>query len=431
MTPAVPSWQRCGSTSERRRTGNHAGRDVGREERPLLCGSRMLRPTALLMAAFMALTTEASGQVFTNISRSGSPRTTDPGGVQSSLNISSPIGLRDCESEEWTFTINFSANPGGMTTTSLQYFVGADAMACAMANARAPVTSGTARCWPIRQTPSLTFTNPTTPLSYTVRIQSRYLVDPEGGNCATPGTTQGTANTNYLSLLAFPPSDSNIVGTYSVAYDVTPPDAPTDVAAAPGEGAAIVTWTYPGSLSTDTDAGTTTAAPPDLQGYWLLCDPPGGGVTNADAGTDAGDSGRTRLDADDEEGDDGTGGSCGTTALVSTLNVNDSAIFARYRCSDLVGATATRAVAQGLTNGRPYHLAVVAQDLAGNRSLVSVAPNCVTPVPVTDFWESYRGAGGQALPGACAVAAGRVGPTGAWMVVAFGLVIWVRRRRAR
>lgn len=430
MTVAVPSWQRGGCASERSPSEIPDARETPCGERPLLCRARMMRRSALLMVAFIAVATEAPAQIFTNISRSGSPRTQDPGGVQSALNVSSPIGLRDCEGEEWTFTINFSANPGGMTTTSLQYFIGADAMACTMANARAPVTSGTARCWPIRQTPSLTFTNPTTPLSYTVRIQSRYLIDPEGGNCASPGTTQGTANTNYLSLLAFPPSDSNVVGTYSVAYDVTPPDAPTDVVAAPGEGTAIVTWTYPGSLSTDTDGGTTTAAPPDLQGYWLLCDPPGGAVAGADAGTDAGDSGHVRLDADDEEEGEGTGGSCGTTALTS-LNPNDSAAFARYRCSDLVGATATRAIAQGLTNGRPYHLAVVAQDLAGNRSVVSVAPNCVTPVPVTDFWESYRGAGGRALPGACAVAAGRVGMSGAWVAAAFGLVIWVRRRRAR
>ncbi len=428
MTAGVTSWQRVASTFMRESAENPVAAAAAGEERALLLARPMLRTTSLLLAlALLGVTGEASAQVFTNIARSGSPRTQDPGGIQSSLNISSPIGIRDCESEEWTFTINYSANPGGMATTSLQYFIGADAMACAMANARAPVTSGTARCWPIRQTPSLTFTNPTTPLSYTVRIQSRYLIDPEGGNCATPGTTQGTANTNYLSVLAFPPSDSNVIGTYAVAYDVTPPDAPTDVVAGPGEGAAIVTWTYPGSLSTDTDGGTTTAAPPDLQGYWLLCDPPLS-TTASDGGTDAGDSSYVRLDADDEEEDDGAGGTCGASAL-TTLNPNDSAAFARYRCSDLVGATATRAVAQGLTNGRPYHLAVVAQDLAGNRSVVAVAPTCVTPVPVTDFWESYRAAGGQALPGACAVAAGRVGASGAWIGLTIGIAVWVRRRR--
>ncbi|MDB4932389.1 MAG: hypothetical protein JWM10_4873 [Myxococcaceae bacterium] len=392
----------------------------------MLLVPRMLRRQWLVALALAGFAGPAGAQVFTNISRSGSPRTLDPGGVQGSLNTTSPIGRRDCEGEEWTFTINYAANPAGMTTTSLQYFIGADAMACTMANARAPVTSGTARCWPIRQTPSLTFTNPTTPLSYTVRIRSQYLVDPEGGNCVTPGTTQGTSNTNYLSVLAFPPSDSNVIGTYAISYDVTPPDAPTDVVASPGEGAAIVSWNYPGSLSTSDDGGTTTAAPPDLQGYWLLCDPPVGTTSSADGGVaDA----TAVLDGDDEE-DDETGGTCGSSTLAN-LDVNDSATFARYRCSDLVGATATRAVAQGLDNGRAYRMAVVAQDLAGNRSIASVSGNCVTPVPVTDFWEAYRAAGGRAQPGACGVGAGRLGAGGGWIVLAVGVALWSRRRRTR
>jgi hypothetical protein len=308
----------------------------------------------------------------------------------------------------------------------LQYFIGADAMACAMANARAPVTSGTPRCWPIRQMPSLSFTNPTTPLSYTIRIRSQYLVDPEGGNCVTPGTTQGTSNTNYLSVLAFPPSDSNVIGTYAISYDVTPPNAPTDVVASPGEGVAIVSWTYPGSLSRATDGGSTTAAPADLQGYFLLCDPPPGGNTVSDGGVDD----AATLPGDETDLDDSSGSTCGSTVL-STLDANDSAAFARYRCSDLVGATATRGIAQGLSNGRVYHMAVVAQDLAGNRSTVSVSSRCVVPVPVTDFWESYRGAGGRALPGACAVRVGRVGGAGAWIGLALGVALWSRRRRTR
>ena len=222
MTDCVTSWQRVEGREAREPAAIPGDRVWGPTERALLHAPGMFRRQALIALAVLGLSSTGFAQVFTNISRSGSPRTRDPGGVQGSLNTTSPIGRRDCEGEEWTFTINYSANPGGMTTTSLQYFIGADAMACAMANARAPVTSGTPRCWPIRQTPSLTFTNPTTPLSYTVHIQSRYLVDPEGGNCVTPGTTQGTSNTNYLAVLAFPPSDSNVIGTYPISYDVTP-----------------------------------------------------------------------------------------------------------------------------------------------------------------------------------------------------------------
>lgn len=422
MTDGVTSWQRTRRREGRRPAAFPRDRARRAEERPLLSVLGMSPRPLLIALALLGASAPASAQVFTNISRSGSPRVNDPGGVQSSLNVTSPIGLRDCDGEEWTFTINYGANPGGVTTTSLEYYIGADAMACTMANARDPVTSGTARCWPIRQTPSLTFTNPTTPLSYTIHIQSRYLVDPEGGNCATPGTTQGTSNTNYLSALAFPPSDSNVIGTYAVAYDVTPPDAPTSVAAGPGEGVAVVTWDYAGSLSTDADGGTTTAAPADLQGYFLLCDPPPG-----NAG-DGGVSDASTLPGD--EMDDGDGTTCGDSAL-STLDPNDSASFNRYRCSDLIGASARRGVASGLTNGHVYRMAVVAQDLAGNRSTVAVAANCVTPVPVTDFWERYRQVGGQATPGACGVRVGKVGGAGAWLVVALGVALWMRRRRTR
>ena len=425
MTVRVTSWQRVEGRKARESAAIPADRVSASKERDLLNASGMFRRQVWIALAVLGLSSPGFAQVFTNISRSGSPRTRDPGGVQGSLNTTSPIGRRDCEGEEWTFTINYSANPGGMTTTSLQYFIGADAMACAMANARAPVTSGTPRCWPIRQTPSLTFTNPTTPLSYTVRIQSRYLIDPEGGNCVTPGTTQGTSNTNYLAVLAFPPSDSNVIGTYPISYDVTPPDAPTDVVAGPGEGVAVVSWTYPGSLSTTADGGTTTAAPPDLQGYWLLCDPPPGS-----AATDGGLSDASAVLDGDEEEEDGAGGTCGSSAL-STIDPNDSEAFARYRCSDLIGATATRGVAQGLTNGRGYRMAVVAQDLAGNRSALGLPTTCVRPQPVTDFWEHYRAAGGAAEPLGCAT---RPGARASGIGLALGaalLAAWKRRARRR
>ena len=377
--------------------------------RPLLSG-----------LAVLCLADPASAQVFTNISRSGSPRATDQGGVQSSISTSSPIGLRDCDGEVWNFTVNYSSNPGGVTTTSLGYYVGADDTACDSASTRDPVSSGTARCWPIRQSPSLTFTNPTTPLSYTIRIESRFLVDPEYGNCASPGTTQGTSATNYLAALVFPPSADNVIGTYAVAYDVTAPDAPTSVSTSTGENVAVVTWEYPGSVSTD-DAGTTSGAPADLDGYYLLCDPAPG--TDGDAGTAT----DTAVLPDDDE-DDVT--ACGATPL-SALDPNDTATFERYRCSDLLGASARRGVASNLVNGRQYHLAVVAQDLAGNRSTVAVASNCVTPAPVTDFWELYRANGGQAVPGACSVRVGHVGGSYAWPTIALAVALWMRRRRPR
>lgn len=384
---------------------------------------------ALFLTALALAPDAAWGQVFNNIQRSGSSRLNEPGGVSNSLLPTSPIGIRDCENEVWSFTVTYSGSTSGHANT-LQYYIGADDSACAMANARAPVSSGTARCWPIRQTPSLTVTNPTTPLSYTVRIFSKYLVDPEGGNCRMPGTTQGNAATNSLALLAFPPSDNNVVGTYSITYDVSPPDAPFGVTATSGEGAVNVGWSYTGSLTT-TEAGTH-AAPADLQGFWLLCDPPPLSNTRVDGG-DGGDAtvdATVDLDAGDDDDDDDDGVACGETEL-STLDPNDDEQFQRFRCSSLIAPNATEGRAQGLVNGRLYRVAVVAQDLAGNRSTVSLSSRCVRPQPVTDFWELYRAQGGRAQPGFCAATPGSyTNVSSLWVMVGAvaGLLIWRRRR---
>jgi len=382
----------------------------------------------LACAIAVALTAgEASAQVFTMPVRAGSPRESEPGGVSGSLRVTQPIGKRDCPREEWSFVVNI----GGLSSaTRLEYWVGVDQMACATAANRYPVASGTPRCWPIQQTPSLTYLNPTVPLSYTVRVRSAYLLAPLTGDCNDLQTTQGNVGTNYLTLLASPPSDNNIVATYAVSYDIEAPQTPTDVTLSPGEGAVNVHWTYTGTTAsttptTDADGGTTSSVPRDLQGFWLLCDPPPSRVVT--------DSGAPSTDASvglDVETDEGTGATCGTTGFES-LDPNDDAQFERYRCSNLLGATATRGSASGLENGVSYRVAVVAQDLAGNRSALGLPTTCVRPQPVTDFWEHYRAAGGAAEPLGCAT---RPGARASGIGLALGaalLAAWKRRARRR
>jgi len=372
----------------------------------------------------------AAAQVFTMPTRARSPRETEPGGVGGALLVTSPIGLRDCASEVWRFVISYQGVMGG-SATQLQYFIGIDSTSCGMANTRHPIAVGGARCWPIQQSPSLTVTNPTVPFSYTLEVQARYLVDPLNGDCSNPATTQGPVGVNHLAMIGSPPGDNNQVGTYSINYDVQPPDPPFEITASPGEGTANVSWRYAGGVTSD--EGGVSAPPPDLQGFWILCDPPRGS-NNADAG-DAGAADAGRRDEEEEEDEDGGtgGGTCDSTGL-ELLDPNNEEQFERYRCSNIFGATANSGVATGLNNGRGYRVAVVAQDLAGNRSTVALAGTCVTPQPVTDFWESYRAAGGQAQPGFCAArpwAAGRGMPgLAAVMVGAVAAVaMWRRRRR--
>lgn len=418
--PAVTFWQpRAASRGE----VDAASRGVAAGHTRCSCGVAM-RLLGLSLGLLLTPSV-AAAQVFTMPTRAGSPRENEPGGVSGSLRPTQPIGRRDCADEEWSFVVNYAGLSGA---TRLEYWVGVDMMACAMAQNRHPVSSGTPRCWPIQQSPSLTFLNPTTPLSYTVRIKSRYLISPLTGNCETVDTTQGLVGTNYITLLASPPSDNNIVGTYAVSYDIEAPQTPTDVTLSAGEGAVNVRWSYAGATtSTDADGGTTSAVPRDLQGFWLLCDPPPNAAPTdagvSEAGVDAG----LRLDV--ETDGDGTSATCGTTGFES-LNPNDEAQFARYRCSDLLGVTATRGSATGLTNGVAYRVAVVAQDLAGNRSALGLPTTCVRPQPVTDFWESYRAAGGTAEPISCAARPG-ARASGALVALGLGSLLIAAHRRTR
>lgn len=416
-------WQSVGAPV----CGERAGFSAMRARHGRCCNSTLVKRSVLSAMVALGLAGEASAQVFTMPVRSGSSRENEPGGVNGTLLPTQPIGLRDCLNEEWSFVVNYA---GTGAATRLEYWIGVDEMACATAANRHPVSSGTPRCWPVSQTPSLSYINPTVPLSYTVRIRSSYLVSPLTGDCSDLQTTQGNIATNYLTLLASPPSDSNIVATYAIAYDIEVPQTPTDVSLSAGEGSVNVQWTYAGTTSTttDSDGGTSSSVPRDLQGFWLLCDPPpGGAVVDASTGDASVDA---SLGLDVETDDDAGVAACGTTGFES-LDPNDDAQFQRYRCSDLIGVSSTRGIASGLSNGVAYRVAVVAQDLAGNRSALGLPTTCVRPQPLTDFWEHYRASGGVAEPLGCGARPGsRRGGLGLAMG-AMMLMAWRRRRSKR
>jgi hypothetical protein len=114
------------------------------------------------------------------------------------------------------------------------------------------------------------------------------------------------------------------------------------------------------------------------------------------------------------------------------LDVNDDAQLRRWACTPEPLEPAARTVLiEALPPAVPHRFAVVAEDLAGNRSAVAYSGDCVSPRAVNDFWEEYRRQGGQAAPGACAVAAPGVGApaAGALLLGLLGVVVGWRRRR--
>jgi hypothetical protein len=365
--------------------------------------SRGLRATVWALCVTV-ITPEVFAQ-FSNPRRSGSPRRNEPGGVGGDLQPTLPIGLRDCADEVWTFNVAYGGE--GAQVTALQMWIGTEAAACMNMTSRQPPTP---TCWRIQ---SATITTPSIPYANDLfRIPARYLVDPVNGDCAAPPGGRGLASTNHLSLIVEASSGTTMSGmSIPIAYDLQPPEAATNITAMAGEESAEIAWRYAQVTSSDGDGGTSSSVPMDLQGFWVLCDPPPAReVTDAGAATDVAVSDASIDVPDKTFGDDG--GLDGSTANVGcvtapfpTINPNDDVQFNRYRRSELVSPAATRARVSGLRNGVGYRCVVVAQDNAGNRA-ISGASQCVVPRPVTDFWERYRASGGGAHGMTCSARSG-------------------------
>lgn len=347
-------------------------------------------------------------------------------GTMQAVNARAPLGMLDCLNESVRVAVAYAGD--GTIFNALETWIGAEAASCMTMTARMPPTP---TCW---QIVSRTVNGQQSMYNNNdFQIPARYLIDPVGGNCRAPQTSRGTINTNYLSLLVVSSTGTNMVGmSLGVPFDLDPPSTPGDVTAVPGEGSIEVTWRYQSSTTTTdtdassgTDASATTTATTDLAGFYVLCDPPAG-ATAGDAGSDAGsDAG---LDVPGTVFGDDAGATCG--GAFPTIDLYDTAQFARYRRTERTSSNATRAVVSGLSNGGTYRCVVVAEDLAGNRT-VSSPTQCVTPVPVTDFWERYRSAGGGARP-ECAAHPGDGASSryGAFGVAALVALAARRRRRA-
>ncbi len=387
-----------------------------------------MRPSAWTIAAALTLAGAGAGAQIINPTRAG--------GNRQPVNATRPLGRLDCESRERiTFRVNYPGD--GTVFNRLRFWIGAQATSCMDMATRHGVSTNPV-CWPIE---AAVIDNPQSSTSYNndFQIEARYLVDPLGGMCASPTTPgRGTINTNYLTLLVDQGSGQVMTGmSFGIPFDLDPPAAPTNVAARPGEGSVEVTWRYTATTTTttttttdvdadtSTDAAVTTTTTTGLAGFWVLCDPPGAG---ADAGTDAGDAGDAGLDVPGNVLGADAGASCG--ADFPAIDLYDVAQFNRYARGGFTASTATSLTVTGLAEGVSYRCVVVAEDNAGNRA-VSTPSSCVTPVPVTDFWERYRSDGGGAAI-ECAARPARAGDAVAGLAtLSLAAAALAARRRRR
>ncbi|MEZ4390463.1 MAG: hypothetical protein R3A48_05150 [Polyangiales bacterium] len=350
------------------------------------------------------------------VGRSGAVRVPDDAGVEA------PSGPSDCAAESWTFEVNLPA--ATLTAPSIWASAG---FSCSLGERAQP----NATCFELCGFSQNVCTGGLAAGSsrYRFTIPTRWLVDPSSGQCPAASGRRAVFMVVDGEVVALSPR--------RVRYDLLPPAPPRDPDLTNFEDRVEVRWSYGGSGTGAVDAGAVTdsgvaddagdagaaddaGAASDAGGassanggeesvarFYVLCDPPPGAEV---AGSDA-------------------GASCGTNAL-SGLDLSRDENLARYQCAPPTLATARTATLTGVRVGGRYSVAVVAEDLVGNRSQVAYAARCAALNPVSDFWEAYRAQGGRASVGVCAVRPGRARPSALALLIALaGAARALRRRR--
>lgn len=370
--------------------------------------SRALVASLLLLAPRVAL----AQSPIEIVGRSGATRVPDDAGVEAAS------GPRECPTESWTFEVTLPS-----ATLNAPSVWAAAGFSCSLGERSQPNATCFELCGASRNVCTGSLAAGTNRYRFTV--PTRWLVDPANGQCVATGGRRAVFLVIDGEVVALSPR--------RVRYDLLPPAPPREVDLTNFEDRVEVRWSYGSTGTAATDAGTTTdvvdasadvvdaggdvvdAGPSTANGgeetlsrFYVLCDPP---TSQAPVAMDA--------------------GTCGTGAL-SALDLTRDDLLMQHRCADETGATVRATNLARVRLGASYQVAVVAEDLAGNRSRVALAARCGSANPVTDFWETYRGAGGVAEPGMCAARPAGARAAGWWALPMLGVALaaW-RRRRSR
>jgi hypothetical protein len=184
-------------------------------------------------------------------------------------------------------------------------------------------------------------------------------------------------------------------GVFELPLDVIPPNAPTNVDGGDGETRIRVTW---------------ERADANISRNYVIWDPkPITETTPADAGvTDGGDGMGAAGSSGSTEDDGGTDDESADPSCISTLMKAGDTIDVDHLPKGLhmkpaVGDVESFELSGDLINSPRAAVAVVAQDLAGNVSVLSNV-TCVNVVDTTGFWDDYKVNGGEAEAGcACSL----------------------------
>lgn len=190
--------------------------------------------------------------------------------------------------------------------------------------------------------------------------------------------------------------------------DLFAPPAPESIDVGAGDEHIFFEWEIESTLEED-----------DTEGFNFYCVPSGAVSTAMGGATSSGTS----------EG--GAGGATATSCDQNILVEGEipSEEVEKYRCGDVTGRSTRSGQADDVTNDATYAVAVSSLDAVGNSGELS-SVTCITPKPVTTFYEGYKNAGGQGGGGFCQM--GRLGGNAlTWLVFGAGLLVLGRRRGTR
>lgn len=228
----------------------------------------------------------------------------------------------------------------------------------------------------------------------TVTVKARELIKAafpmadDATLCSTAQEQASPVSINIDIMLLESPS-TPVKGTpfkfTETKIDLVGPVPPTNVSTGIGESQLVVKWT-----ANDSANDTVT-------GYRVYCE---------------------------QLGDTGQTGDC-TPSMLMEGRTPDAGLV----CGEVTGATSADAPTKDLVNGARYAIGVLAIDDAGNLGGLS-SVTCATPQAVTDFYEAYREAGGEAGGGFCSFTPSQGGPRAAGWGFALAL-IGLRLRRGK
>lgn len=358
------------------------------------------------------------------------------------------VSLQDClDDQRIVFPLQLA---GFVPEATLEAWAGLSGADCGVQTNR---QSGTQVCWRLTSGLPLQLT---TRVPIPVRTIMSGTIDPKAP--ITDQSVCGRVDLTTISVqfLYFAPGQLATPATkkdLQVRVDTIGPAAPGNVSVAPGntrlrisfgglgEGGltqftGVRAYCDPALENTVTDAGAGAEAEGDA------CIPP----SEVEAGDD-GDADAEITDgavicdeaATEEAGTDTQPTTCESPNLAPPGGeriIPNDAFNDRFLCGSLTGNTGSGLIADSvggkpLVNGRNYAVALAATDRFGNLGPLSTI-FCATPEPTSDFWETYKNAGGGAGGGVCSVEGGLGFPVGSLSVMSiFGLALVGMLRRNR